>query len=50
MINRGSLFGVPSFRWIPARSAITVSYWAAVEPRREPPSSLTVSNNQAAFL
>jgi hypothetical protein len=30
MIERGSLFGVPSFRWIPARSRVVAKYWAAV--------------------
>lgn len=28
MIDRGSLFGVPGFRWIPARSTVTVHYEA----------------------
>ncbi len=28
MVNRGSLFGVPSFRWAPAKSRIAVSYCA----------------------
>jgi hypothetical protein len=26
MIERGSLFGVPAYRWIPARTAVTVEY------------------------
>jgi hypothetical protein len=26
MIARGSLFGVPGFRWIPARSKVSVEY------------------------
>ena len=28
MIERGSLFGVPAFRWIPARTRVTASYCA----------------------
>ena len=28
MIDRGSLFGVPGYRWIPARSTVTVHYEA----------------------
>ncbi len=31
MIERGSLFGVPGFRWIPARSRVEVRYWAAIQ-------------------
>jgi hypothetical protein len=30
MIERGSLFGVPAFRWIPARTAVQVRYCAAI--------------------
>ncbi len=32
MINRGSLFGVPGYRWIPARQRVTVNYSAMVGP------------------
>jgi len=32
MIDRGHLFGVPGYRWIPARERVTVQYWAALEP------------------
>ena len=28
MVNRGALFGTPCFRWVPARSSITVNYCA----------------------
>ena len=31
MIERGSLFGVPGFRWIPARSRVTVAYRAFIK-------------------
>jgi hypothetical protein len=32
MIDRGSLFGVPAYRWIPARERVTVEYEAFFEP------------------
>ncbi len=31
MIERGSLFGVPAFRWIPARTRVEVRYGAAIQ-------------------
>jgi len=31
MIERGSLFGVPAFRWIPARVRVEVRYYAAIQ-------------------
>jgi hypothetical protein len=31
MVERGSLFGVPAFRWIPARSRVEVRYAAAIQ-------------------
>ena len=33
MIDRGRLFDVPTYRWIPARSAVTVEYAVVVEER-----------------
>ena len=27
MIERGQLFGVPGYRWIPARTRVEVDYW-----------------------
>jgi hypothetical protein len=37
MIDRGSLFGTPGYRWIPARTAVTVEYCAfAGEAERIP--------------
>ncbi|WP_321473938.1 hypothetical protein [uncultured Paludibaculum sp.] len=32
MIHRGSLFGVPGYRWVSAKSAVTVTYQALVQP------------------
>lgn len=31
MIQRGTLFGVPAYRWIPARAVVSVSYEAFIE-------------------
>jgi hypothetical protein len=31
MIERGSLFGQPAFRWIPARTRVEVHYRAAIQ-------------------
>jgi hypothetical protein len=33
MIDRGSLFGVPGYRWIPALSTVTVRYSATLEEK-----------------
>jgi hypothetical protein len=30
MIERGKLFGVPGYRWIPARKAVRVEYRAFI--------------------
>jgi hypothetical protein len=30
MIERGRLFGTPTFRWIPAATRVTVEYWATL--------------------
>ena len=30
MIDRGRLFDVPTYRWIPAKSHVEVEYWAIV--------------------
>ena len=30
MIDRGRLFGVPTYRWLPAKSRIEVEYYAIV--------------------
>ncbi len=40
MIDRGSLFGVPGYRWIPARRRVEVEYWAVLEPADSVPESL----------
>jgi hypothetical protein len=44
MVERGSLFGVPAYRWLPAKSRIELEYWAmtlradAVPERLERPA------------
>jgi hypothetical protein len=40
MIERGSLFGVPAFRWIPAMSVVRVEYWATLEPAAKVPETV----------
>jgi hypothetical protein len=40
MIDRGRLFGVPTYRWIPARATVSVEYWAIVRPAAQIPETL----------
>jgi hypothetical protein len=40
MLARGSLFGTPCFRWMPARSRVVVRYCAAVGSAARPPRAL----------
>jgi hypothetical protein len=40
MVDRGRLFGVPTYRWIPARSAVEVEYWIVAQAAAQIPSSL----------
>jgi len=44
MIERGSLFGVPAFRWIPARTRVEVRYCAAIDYAAALPESLVWSS------
>ena len=37
MIDRGRLFDVPTYRWIPAKGRITVEYWIIVRTTRHDP-------------
>jgi hypothetical protein len=41
MIERGSLFSVPAYRWIPAKSTVHVRYWAMLAPAERVPEALT---------
>ena len=40
MIERGRLFDVPAFRWIPARTRINVEYWIVCRPADRIPERL----------
>ncbi|MGH9370902.1 MAG: hypothetical protein ACRD15_05170, partial [Vicinamibacterales bacterium] len=40
MIDRGRLFGVPGYRWIPALTAVTADYWIVATHAREIPDAL----------
>lgn len=39
MVERGRLFDIPTFRWIPARGVLEVEYWAVVRPARQVPDT-----------
>jgi hypothetical protein len=41
MIERGRLFGVPTYRWIPARQRVTVEYRAVLHPADAVPETLS---------
>jgi hypothetical protein len=40
MIDRGRLFGVPTFRWLPAKSGVEVEYWAVARSTQSIPETL----------
>jgi hypothetical protein len=40
MIDRNCLFGVPTFRWIPARGQVSVEYWAVASRAPQIPETL----------
>lgn len=40
MIDRGKLFGLPTFRWIPARSRVSVEYWIVAQTATQVPEDL----------
>ncbi len=50
MIERGSLFGVPAFRWIPARTRVEVRYCAAVGPAGSLPEAIAYAAAAEARL
>jgi hypothetical protein len=49
MIERGSLFGVPGYRWLPARTPVTVEYCAFVTRRESIPESVDWSPGTLRF-
>jgi hypothetical protein len=48
MITRGSLFGVPGYRWVPARSSVHVTYRAALSTLTTAPGALEWSDTEGA--
>jgi hypothetical protein len=40
MIDRGSLFEVPTYRWIPALGGVEVEYWIVARSARAVPEQL----------
>ncbi len=40
MIDRGRLFDIPTYRWIPARSTVAVEYWIVLETADVAPEQL----------
>jgi hypothetical protein len=40
MIERGRMFGIPTFRWVPARSSHTVEYWVVSRSEDRIPDTL----------
>jgi hypothetical protein len=40
MIDRGRLFDVPTYRWIPAKSRVAVEYWAVMRDADTVPESI----------
>jgi hypothetical protein len=41
MIDRNRLFGVPTYRWLPARGTVSVEYWAILQTADAAPETLT---------
>jgi hypothetical protein len=41
MIDRGTLFGVPTYRWIPARGRVDVEYWIVAQTASELPDRVS---------
>jgi hypothetical protein len=42
MIDRGKLFGVPTYRWLPARGALEVDYWVILQTADTPPDEFAI--------
>jgi hypothetical protein len=49
MLERGSLFGVPAYRWIPARAKVPVRYWAIIGQAGGSPAAVAVTGGRVAF-
>jgi len=50
MIERGNLFGIPAYRWIPAKSCVEVRYRAAIAVLDSTPESLVWSDEDGAIF
>ena len=42
MIDRGKLFGVPTYRWLPARATLQVDYWVMLQTADTAPDEFTI--------
>jgi hypothetical protein len=49
MVARNNLFGVPTFRWIPAKTKIEVHYRAFVRTAESMPESVTWNDGKVAL-
>lgn len=45
MVERGRLFGTPTYKWIPARTSLQTEYWISSEIADEIPESLSWPSN-----
>jgi hypothetical protein len=50
MVQRNSLWGVPSYRWLPARTRISASYCAFIVPAESAPESATWDGHESVQL
>ena len=50
MVERGSFFGVPAYRWVPAASAVTVEYCAFITSATGIPETVTWDGAHATEL
>lgn len=41
MVERGKTFGVPGFRWLPAKATVKAEYWASVRTEQTTPESMS---------
>ena len=41
MVERGKTFGVPGFRWLPAKGTLKAEYWASVRTEQTTPESMS---------
>lgn len=41
MVDRGRMFETPTYRWLPAQTAVSVEYWAVIQPAEVVPDILS---------